>query len=139
MTASPAAGDPTAGEIIRWHLEIRAHDPDVIRARSSQEYRNRRYSMHSDPSVRPQWLAVSRAHLTRVGTLLDGGDRANAHGEADVLAHVARELIADVPRSMQYELVAIAELARLDFDEARRRWIDVSHRIRTRPGLADGL
>jgi hypothetical protein len=93
--------------------------------------------MVSDSSARPMMLAGSRSPLSRVRVLLDGGDRANAHGEADTLAQIARELIADVPRPLQYELVAIAELARLDFDVAQRRWSEISDRIRARPGVAE--
>ena len=78
--------------------------------------------MFSDPSLRPGALAVERSLRGRVRLLLEGGDRAHAHADAPALAHVARELIAYVPRTVQYELVAVAELATLDFDVARRRW-----------------
>jgi hypothetical protein len=91
--------------------------------------------MLSDPSARLAAPVVERSPRARVRLLLDGGDRAYAHGDALALAHVARTLIPDVHRHIQYELVAVAELASLDLEAAQRRWIDASRRIRERVGL----
>jgi hypothetical protein len=95
--------------------------------------------MLSDPSASSPLLAGSRANPTRIRLLLEAAERAYAHGEAETLAAAARELIPDVPRALQYELVAVAELARLDLDVARHRWAQIRGRIRERSGHPDGL
>jgi len=91
--------------------------------------------MQPGPSARRALAISSRSYRSRIRTLLDRGDRAYAHGEAEALAGVARELIAEVPRALQYDLVAVAELALLDLDAALLRWVQVSGRIR--PDVAD--
>jgi len=76
---------------------------------------------------------AARAERTRrqhTRGLLDGGDWACSNGDGESLAEVARLLIADVPRDLQYELVAVAELARLDFLLASVRWAALSRQLR---------
>jgi hypothetical protein len=92
--------------------------------------------MLSDPAARHTAPVVERAPKGRVRLLLDGGDRAYAHGDAFALAQVARTLIPDVHRHLQYDLVAVAELASLDLEAAQRRWVEASRRIRERTGGA---
>jgi hypothetical protein len=92
--------------------------------------------MLSDPTARLAAPVVDRSPKSRVRLLLDSGDRAYAHGDAQALAHVARTLIPDVHRHLQYDLVAVAELAGLDLEAAQRRWVEASRRIRERVGVA---
>jgi len=81
--------------------------------------------------------AVERLHLEdleqrrRVRRLVDGGDWACSNGDVESLAHVARQLIADAPRAIQFDLVAVAELASVDFLVASSRWSELSGRLRS--------
>jgi len=83
--------------------------------------------MGSEPKreTAPLW----RRRHRRTVELLDRGDQACQHAEADALAIVARTLIPEVPRALRFELVAVAELAAIDPVAAGERWRPLSDQL----------
>jgi hypothetical protein len=63
------------------------------------------------------------------------GDWNCAHAEYEPLAMVARSLAMAISGRFALDLIAIARLALVDFDEARRRWARLSRRIRAALGV----
>src|SRR5262245_44603821 len=94
-------------------------------------------TMGSEPKrdTAPLW----RRRHRRTVELLDRGDRACQHAEAEALAIVARTLIPEVPRALRFELVAVAELAFVDLVAARARWQPLSDRLHAHAEQEDTL
>lgn len=68
---------------------------------------------------------MTRGTQTSPGSLLVGGDWAIAHGDADGLRHVARELGNCLGGDVGGELRRISQLCHEDYPRAAARWADV--------------
>jgi glycosyltransferase A (GT-A) superfamily protein (DUF2064 family) len=66
--------------------------------------------------------------MVRSGELLFGGDWAIAHGDAEALAHVAKQLAEQVPHE-DVELRRIAALCATSFSDAVASWARMRRRL----------
>jgi hypothetical protein len=60
--------------------------------------------------------------MTKLGELLQGGDWAVAHGDADALAHVARSLVSKTKGELASNLRALCQLCVDSYPDAAARW-----------------
>jgi hypothetical protein len=60
--------------------------------------------------------------MSKLGELLQGGDWAVAHGDADGLAHVARSLIDKTEGKVARDLRELCELCAESYPDAAARW-----------------
>lgn len=65
------------------------------------------------------------------GALLFGGDWAIAHGDADGLAHVARDLGDCVGGGLGHRLRALSQLCLTNYADAAARWLELKAEART--------
>lgn len=60
--------------------------------------------------------------MTKVGELLQGGDWAVAHGDADGLAHVAKSLVSETDSEGARALRELSKLCIESYPDAAARW-----------------
>ena len=66
--------------------------------------------------------------MSKLGELLQGGDWAVAHGDADGLAHVARSLIRETNGEVARDLRELSELCANAYPDAAARWAKLRER-----------
>jgi hypothetical protein len=60
--------------------------------------------------------------MSKLGELLQGGDWAVAHGDANGLAHVARSLASETKGQLATDLRVLCELCVHSYPDAAARW-----------------